>query len=55
MTYERAQQILGFTSPMSRERRAELAKVRLENRVIGSPLRYGVACRVLIDGAKQGN
>ncbi len=52
MTYERAQQLLGFTSPMSRKQRAELAKSRLETRAPGSPLRYGVACRVLIEGAK---
>jgi hypothetical protein len=34
------------------ERRAELAKSRLETRAPGSPLRYGVACRVIIEGAK---
>lgn len=52
MTYERAQQLLNFTSPMSRKQRAELAKSYLETRVLGSPLRYRVAARVIIEGAK---
>lgn len=53
MTYERAQQILNFTSNMSRQRRAELAKVNLSTYTHRTPLRYKVACAVIIDGANN--
>lgn len=52
MTYEQAQQLLGFTSRMSRTRRAQMAAVNLSTYTPQTPLRFKMACRVIIEGAK---
>ncbi|MBE8578653.1 hypothetical protein [Vibrio sp. OPT18] len=52
MKYKQAQQLLGFTSKMSLEKRAELAQVNLDTYTRQTPLRYKVACRILIEAAR---
>ena len=52
MTYSRACELLGFTTPKSLADNARLAKSRLAAMPNGAPLRYAVACQVLIDAAK---
>ena len=53
MSYSKACEILGFTTPKSLEQNAALAKSRLQTMSVGCPLRYGVACLVLIRAAEQ--
>ena len=51
MSYDRACELLGYTTPKSLEANAELAKVRLS--VMRNPkLKELVACSVLINAAK---
>ena len=53
MTYDRACEILGFTTPTSVSENARLAEGRLERMQPGKqPLRYHVAAMVLINAAK---
>jgi hypothetical protein len=58
MTYEAACKILGFTTPKTKDANAELATSRLHRMTIGiingerPPLRFQVACQILIDAAK---
>ena len=52
MSYSKACEILGFTTPKSFSANARLAKSRLATMTISAPLRYKVACKVLIDAAK---
>ena len=51
MTYKKACQILGF-SHKSLEANAKLAKSRLSTMSASCPLRFSVACVVLIEAAK---
>jgi hypothetical protein len=51
MTYSKACEILGFTTPKSMAANARLAEARLANLTPSAPLRYKVACRVLMRGA----
>ena len=48
MTYSRASEILGLTTPKSVRAQAELARGILRSLTPGAPLRYHVACDVLI-------
>ena len=52
MTYERACEILGFTTPKSLTANAALAESCLKTLNRTSPLRMKVACDVLIKAAK---
>jgi hypothetical protein len=52
MTYSRACEILGFTAPKSFEANAMLAQSRLRSHTPQTPLRFSVACQVLIEAAK---
>lgn len=52
MTYSEACEILGFTTPKSLAANAALAASRLDHLTITSPLRYAVACQILISAAK---
>lgn len=52
MTYDRACEILGFTTPKSLTENARLAEGRLAALVPGAPLRYSVACSVIINEAR---
>jgi hypothetical protein len=52
MTYERACEILGFTTPKSYAQNARLAGECEKHLTLGSPLRLKVACGVLINAAK---
>jgi hypothetical protein len=52
MTYDRACEILGFTTPKSLEANAELARICLRSLAASAPLKYSVACQVLIDAAR---
>ena len=52
MTYSRACELLGFTTPKSLAENAMLAQSKLARLAIDSPLRYKVACSVLIEAAK---
>lgn len=52
MSYSKACEILGFTTPKSLAANAALAASRLSNQAPKSPLRFAVACQVLIDAAK---
>ena len=52
MTYSRACEILSLTTPKSLEANAVLAASVLSHLTLTSPLRYEVACRVLIEAAK---
>ena len=54
MTYSKAIEILGFTTPRSLEFNAELAKTLMSVLTLDSPLRYKVACRVLIEATQGG-
>lgn len=49
MKYSRAVEILGYTTPKSLKENAELAKTRLSQLTPSSPLRYKVACQLLMD------
>ena len=52
MSYSKACEILGYTTPKSAEANAKLAETRLRYMPVGTPLRYAVACDVLIKAAK---
>lgn len=52
MSYSRACELLGLTTPKSLEANAKLAKSVLSHLTIKSPLRYSVACMVIIRAAK---
>jgi len=52
MSYARACEILGFTTPKSIEANARLAESRQRSLTPQTPLRYSVACQVLINAAK---
>jgi hypothetical protein len=52
MTYSRACELLGFTTPKSLQANAELAKSAMKTLVPNAPLRYRVACSVLIRAAQ---
>ena len=51
MTYDKACTILGFTTPKSMARNAQLAQSRLGNMAPNAPLKYKVACMVLMRAA----
>jgi hypothetical protein len=51
MTYDKACEILGFTTPKSLEANARLATICLKTLVPSAPLKYSVACQVLINAA----
>lgn len=52
MSYSRACDILGLTTPKSLEANAVLAASILKHLTPTAPLRYGVACMVIIREAK---
>lgn len=52
MSYDEAIELLGFTTPKSLEENAGYAKTRLANMLPNAPLRYQVACVVVIRAAK---
>jgi len=52
MSYSKACEILGFTTPKSLKENADLASSRLRCLAPNAPLRFGVACQVLINAAK---
>lgn len=52
MTYDKACEILGFTTPKSLAANARLASSRLDRLAPGAPLRFQVACTVLIRAAQ---
>lgn len=51
MTYARACELLGFTTPKSLADNATLAQSRLSSLTANSPLRFSVACMVIIRAA----
>ena len=51
MSYSEATELLGFTTPKSPDANARLATSRLNNMTAAAPLRYKVACNVLIKAA----
>jgi len=51
MSYDEAIELLGFTTPKPLAENAEYAKSRLAAMVPNAPLRYKVACLVLIRAA----
>jgi len=53
MTYDRACEILGFTTPKSIEANAKLAESCRKNLAPTAPIRYSVACTVLIRAAQK--
>lgn len=53
MTYDRACEILGFTTPKSLEANAKLAESRLDRLAPGAPLRFSVACQTLINEVRK--
>jgi len=53
MTYSQACDLLGFTTPKSPAANANLAMSRLRTMAPKSPLRFKVACQVLIAAAKK--
>lgn len=52
MSYSKACEILGYTTPKSVEANAKLAEMRLRYMPVSAPVRYAVACDVLIKAAK---
>ena len=52
MTYERACEILGLTTPKSLEANAKLAASVATHLTPKAPLRYSVACSVIVNAAK---
>lgn len=52
MSYSRACEILGYTTPKSLQANAELAKSALRTMAANAPLRFKVAASVLIAAAK---
>ena len=53
MTYDRACEILGYTTPKSAEANARLAEQMLRHLAVNAPIRYFVACDVLVKAAKR--
>ena len=51
MGYSEACEILGFTTPKSIAENAKLAESRIARMLPSAPIRFKVACRVLIDAA----
>jgi len=51
MTYSRASELLGLTTPKRLEKQAEMAKGMLSRMTYKTPLRYKVAADVLIRAA----
>ena len=51
MTYSKASELLGLTTPKSLEKQAEMAKSMLSRMTYKTPLRYKVAADVLIRAA----
>lgn len=51
MTYDSAIELLGFTTPKSLVENAKLAESRLAAMLPTAPLRFKVACAVVIDAA----
>lgn len=52
MSYSHACKLLGFTTPKSLAENARLAASCLQAMTPRCPLRFAVACKVLIDAAK---
>lgn len=52
MTYDKACTILGYTTPKPLEANAQLARTCLTTLVASAPIKYTVACQVLIDAAR---
>ena len=52
MSYSRACELLGLTTPKSLEANARLAASVLSHLTPTSPLRYSVACQIIINAAK---
>ena len=52
MTYSKASELLGFTTPKSIKEQAALAQSKLSRMTMTTPLRYKVAAQILIDAAK---
>ena len=55
MTYDRACELLGFTTPKTPEENARQAESVLRTMGRGVALRYHVACSVLIEAANTTN
>lgn len=53
MTVDAAREMLGFTTPKSPTAQAALAASRLANMTTKVPLRYKVACQILINDADR--
>ncbi len=53
ITYEKACKILNFNVTNPRGTNAEYARSKMDTLVHGAPLRYKVACRVLIEADKK--
>ena len=51
MTYKQACEVLGYTTPRSVENNAKLAMNRLRSMTPQMPVKYAVACDVLISAA----
>ena len=51
MTYSKASELLGLTTPKSLEKQAEMAESMLSRMTHKTPLRYKVAADVLIRAA----
>jgi hypothetical protein len=52
MSYDKACKILGYTTPKSLEANARLARTCLTTITASAPLKYAVACQVLINAAR---
>jgi len=52
MNYNEACELLGFTTPKSLSENAKMAASRLNRLSDTAPLRYHVACQVIINAAK---
>jgi hypothetical protein len=52
MSYSKACEILGYTTPKSLEANAKLAEMRLRYMPVSAPVRYAVACDILIKAAR---
>lgn len=53
MTYSAACELLGFTTPKSLEKNAMLAKSRIQNLTDTAPIKYKVACQVIINAEQK--
>lgn len=52
MTYDKACEILGYTTPKSLQTNARLATICLKTLLPGASLKYSVACKVIINAAR---